>query len=101
MPMNLPSCVPFRGDAKLRDEERSDRRSVSILLTHPRGCGLSARAFRLWCGHPARASGFEISPVICDGSKRKDGARSLRGVGWKKKKTRLYAMRELAKDRLG
>ena len=35
------------------------------------------------------------------GEKRKNGARSLRGVGWSKKKTRLYSMRELRKDVLG
>ena len=34
------------------------------------------------------------------GEKRKNGARSLRGVGWSKKKTRLYSMRELRKGAL-
>ena len=35
------------------------------------------------------------------GEKRKTGARPLRGVGWQKKQTRLYSMRQLVKDRLG
>ena len=35
------------------------------------------------------------------GEKRKSGARSMRGIGWREKKTRLYSMRELVKDRLG
>ena len=35
------------------------------------------------------------------GPKRKDGARSMRGVGWKKKQPRLYSVRELVKDCLG
>ena len=32
---------------------------------------------------------------------RKDGARPIRGVGWKKKETRLYSMRSLGNDALG
>ena len=32
---------------------------------------------------------------------RKDGARPIRGIGWKKKETRLYSMRNLRKDALG
>ncbi|MCP5537634.1 MAG: transposase [Akkermansiaceae bacterium] len=32
---------------------------------------------------------------------RKDGARPIRGVGWRKKETRLYSMRSLRKDALG
>jgi len=32
---------------------------------------------------------------------RKTGARPMRGVGWKKKKSRLYSMRQLRKDSLG
>ena len=35
------------------------------------------------------------------GEKRKDGARPMRGVGWKKKQTRLYSMRQLTKRALG
>jgi len=35
------------------------------------------------------------------GEKRKTGARPLRGVGWQKKQTRLYSMRQLGKDFLG
>lgn len=35
------------------------------------------------------------------GEKRKTGARPIRGVGWQKKKTRLYSMRQLTKDQLG
>ena len=34
------------------------------------------------------------------GEKRKSGARSIKGVGWKKKQTRLYAMRELVKGQI-
>jgi len=33
--------------------------------------------------------------------KRKTGARPMRGVGWKKKQSRLYSMRQLRKDSLG
>jgi putative transposase len=33
--------------------------------------------------------------------KRKTGARPMRGVGWKKKQSRLYSMRQLSKDSLG
>ena len=33
--------------------------------------------------------------------KRKSGARPMRGVGWKKKESRLYSMRRLRKDVLG
>ena len=32
------------------------------------------------------------------GEKRKNGSRSLRGVGWSKKQTRLYSMRELREN---
>jgi putative transposase len=32
---------------------------------------------------------------------RKTGARPMRGVGWKKKQSRLYSMRQLRKDSLG
>ena len=35
------------------------------------------------------------------GAKRKDGARAMRGVGWKKKQPRLYSMRQLVKNYLG
>ncbi len=35
------------------------------------------------------------------GEKRKDGARPMRGVGWSKKETRLYSMRQLGKSGLG
>ena len=35
------------------------------------------------------------------GQKRKTGVRPLRGVGWQKKQTRLYSMRQLMKDCLG
>ncbi len=34
------------------------------------------------------------------GEKRKSGARPMRGVGWQTKRTQLYAMRELVKNRL-
>ena len=34
------------------------------------------------------------------GEKRKSGARSMRGMNWKEKKTRLYSMRELQEDTL-
>jgi len=34
------------------------------------------------------------------GEKRKSGARPMRGVGWKKKETKLFSMRQLVKDRL-
>ena len=34
------------------------------------------------------------------GEKRKSGSRTLRGVGWRGKKTRLYSMRQLVKARL-
>ena len=35
------------------------------------------------------------------GEKRKTGARPMRGVGWRKKETKLFSMRQLVKDRLG
>jgi len=35
------------------------------------------------------------------GESRKDGARPIRGVGWSKKETRLYSMRQLGKEGLG
>ena len=34
------------------------------------------------------------------GERRKTGARTMQGVGWKKKETRLYSMRQLMKQRL-
>ena len=34
------------------------------------------------------------------GENRKSGARPMTGVGWKKKETRLYSMRQLVKERL-
>ncbi len=34
------------------------------------------------------------------GEKRKSGARPLSGVGWEKKETRLYSMRQLTKHTL-
>jgi len=34
------------------------------------------------------------------GEKRQSGARSMRGIGWQKKKTRLYSMRALVKNAL-
>jgi len=35
------------------------------------------------------------------GEKRKSGARPMRGVGWQKKESKLFSMRQLVKDRLG
>ena len=34
------------------------------------------------------------------GEKRKSGARSMSGIGWRKKETKLYSMRQLVKERL-
>lgn len=34
------------------------------------------------------------------GAKRSDGARTIQGVGWQEKRTRLYSMRQLARNRI-
>jgi len=100
---------PETGDVHQRVRKGFNRKQVKVVL---------ARGGKLTFGETLRCRVRYFSDGMTVGSRefvdelfkfsrerfsenRKTGARPMRGVGWKKKESRLYSMRQLRKDILG